>query len=280
MAPSPVSEILLIPARSIEAMLYLLIAVYIKNRGKQGDSSFSLNRIMFIAFFGGFVFSVFDNIIYLFAGLSFDPSSFVNAAGYDFTYPSLFWANIFRDIAMTGLILNIWALLIASTQIRFGLGKVKQQILRNKIILTVIFGISALIIVFDVIAVDISARGTFVHSLYSGVSSIFMVFCLIMYFIVATRFRQTSVGAFPSDHEREKFPVLFQRTKRMSAGILVTGFGYLNAVTWGILATIPEIYPFAVSIAILLNYITHGFWILALVLIFSALKAIKENPEK
>ncbi len=280
MAPSPISDIILIPVRVAEAILYLLIALYIKKRGKQGDSAFPLNTIVFFAFLGGFIFSMFDNIDYLLAGLSFDPAQYGTAVGYDLTHPSLFIANIFRDIGMAGIMLNIWGLLIASIQIKSGSAISEKKILKNKFVLIIILGISTLIVGFDILGVRITHSGTVVEALYSDVSSIFLIFGVIMYFIAALLFRRASVGAFPSDNDKQTNPHLFQRTKRFSTGILVTGFGYLHAVAWRLLAAVPEIYAVAYPYAIVIHYITHGLWILALIIILSSIGKFMETNEK
>ncbi len=280
MAPSPISELVLIPARIIEAILYLILAIYVKKRGKQGDSASQLNDVLFVAFLGGFLYSAVDNIVYLFGGLSFDPNIVLNKEGYEIAYPSLFLANIFRDIGMAGMLLNIWCLFIASIEIKYGVAWAEKKILKNKIVMAIIVGISALIIGFDLISISISSQGTFIRVVHSGLSGIIMLLALTLYFIAAILFRRASIGAFPSDAEKKAFPLLFQRTKRFSTGLLVMGFGYFNAIAWGQLATIPEILVFALNNLILLNYITHGLWILALIIMFSALGRSLEKVEK
>ncbi len=80
----------------------MVLAIYIKKRGKQGDSASQLNAILFLAFLGGFLYSVVDNIVYLFAGLLLEPCSYLNIDGYNLAYPQILLANIFRENGMAG----------------------------------------------------------------------------------------------------------------------------------------------------------------------------------
>ncbi len=67
-----------------------------------------------------------DVFLYMLAPQDFNPNIEIMMTGYDLTRPSLFLANVLRDISMGGGYIFLWSLFIAAYIIRNGEAKTKH----------------------------------------------------------------------------------------------------------------------------------------------------------
>ncbi len=281
MAMIPVQELIIMGPKLVEAMFFISIAFIVKNRGGHTfKEQYYLNRTFFFAFLSWFVYIISDAFLFPFAALSFEGVSVTTKTtftGYPLEYPSLFIANVLRDVAMAGGILNLVFIFIGAYQIRFGRAKCQKEITHNVLAFVLILLFIGATVFFDGIKVSIypiaDGKDPSVNPVYDLPQIILLFSTIVLYFISAISLRKSmSIGM------SEKEQPLQRRLRLLSVGVLLMGVGHLYWVFKGIFGLLPGIGPFITTNAIALLLIGHAIWTLSPILMYFALRKT-ENDE-
>ena len=142
--------------RVFQACIYTLLTIMIYRR--HHTSPFHLRpllyRLFVIANCAWTVYMWLDAIIFSYAALSMSPSLDLIKSGYDLGYPSLWIANFLRDLAMVGLLVEAFALILIGPVIQYGDLRALKKFHSPWIILIAIV-IGLVIIWNDTIAVEV-----------------------------------------------------------------------------------------------------------------------------
>lgn len=141
----------------MEAIIYLLCAyLLIKKEAmkKREDPGYMINKVYIIAFYAWFFYMVLDTIIPIIAPLSYNGEVNVSfLIGYDLQYPSLFIANVLRDIQLICAFIMIIFTYGATQIIKFGEEIGIKKFKRKKIL--VFFTIATILcLIFDSIEIS------------------------------------------------------------------------------------------------------------------------------
>ncbi len=266
---------MLIP-RIIEASLFLLIIVMVNKKFK-GFPILKrpvLHQAFLLGICGWFVYIFIDIFIYTFAAKSFNETMVGTYEGYTKDHPSLFVANIFRDMAIIGMQIETWAYFFLPIIISKG-GKKAIQILKKPWVLITIISLSAMIVINDVMVVEIRESNIVIREKYNGIHLFSILFAIFIYFYAAIRLFITL-----SKTTENESKVIQKRSKKLGWGVLVIGLGYLWAIIWNAIAVfIPELYENK-FIFLFVSIIIHLLWTLSPILLYQSLFAYDKKKEE
>ena len=264
-------QILLALPKGIEAVLFfviisLMIRDYKETPFKERPQ---LHQLLLIGLSGWFVYITLDIIIYIVAPVSF-PFSAADGiyTGYPSQYPSLLIANILRDIAFVGACLIAWCYFIAAFNIYHGTLKTSEIFFKKKHYLSLMMGISILIVVMDQVSVKIVDHQTQVKAVWTGVSGFFIFLNITIYIfssILISKALNVAKHGSPSPEFRRK-------TTYLARGILFMGFGHTYWLIMGLWASQDPAIFTSIANVFIMQLIGHFLWLMSPVLIYLGLR--------
>ncbi len=265
----PQAQLYIMYPKAFEAIVFCIVAFMVKNRGgKTFKDQYMLNRVLFVGFLFWGLCMFLDVFYYMLAPQDFNPTIEVIMAGYDFTHPSLFIANILRDVSMVGGYGFLWSLFIAAYIIRNGEAKTKQVLTKNPLFLIFIFAYGIFFVFTDELYVWIRpGQDTVVNAVFSGISLLTLFVTIIMYISIAFYFRRAaSIGIYSAE------PAFRRRIIVLSSAVLLFAIILVYWLAKGILEQLPGIGPIVLAWNVPLEVLGHGVWTFAPVLIYLALR--------
>lgn len=285
-------QLALIPIKLLEVFLYfqVLRSLNKKKRGVPFLNRPTLHQFFVLGIAGWIFYMFFDTIIYIIAPLSI-PSSLegdFEFYGYQSGYPSVFWANILRDIGILGALMMAWFYCAAAVKIHKGIN-LHQKIFLNqtsagifsntritwgKINTFLGFLLLGLIVAFDRIAVHV-IEGTKVHvTSKTGIGSILIT----IFFSVASilmLMQMIYLNHADMDH------VSKQRARRLGYGIVLFTCGLYYWMVTGLIINLlinrfPQIENFSLGFLIF----GHLIWTLSAFFVYLGFKNVNQSEEK
>jgi hypothetical protein len=275
---SPLQIALIIP-KSIQATLFL-IAIFFLNRRYPGINMRKrpqLHQFLICGLILWFTYIFLDIFIYTIAGLSFEanlPGVTTTYVGYTIEYPSLFVANILRDIGFIGAIGLGWIYLYAALLIQMGERKFEEKIFRNRLLNLLILSSIVIIVINDRMFVKISGDSINVSAVFNGISGFAILLTIITYAIGAFLLANTLRISI----KEEKSPQFRKQIRSLILGMVFMGLGHSY---WLILGQIASVNPQILGLLPILvwYYIGHGFWSASAVFIVIGFRNIKKDAE-
>ncbi len=282
-------QIILLPVKIFEVILYLFVLISLNKKYK--EISFSqrppIHKFFVYGILGWIWYMIFDSIIYIIAPLSIPEGTIFPLVqiggeflpiiqGYNIEYPSLFIANILRDLAMPGGIIMAWFYCAASVKILNGVnlheqvfGSEEKIIDMGKVSLKwgTLWKICAIIIIILLVALD----GIIVKEKNSGDVDIvsnwaYGTFLILIFFTFATILMVKQMINLRKTEMDDEFK---NRAKNLGRSIITFTIGLYY---WGLLGSIAKLLPDqTLEIAnIIFLIIGHVIWILSAIYVYLA----------
>jgi hypothetical protein len=248
--------------------MFLLVILVLNHRwrGVPFRQRPTLHQVIIGGLSWWFIYIAFDTILYVIAPISFSEPPIgvqLSGVGYDPDYPSLFIANIMRDIGFTGALLLGWAYLFASILISAGEEKFRKKISRNPIILAIIIISTIIFVANDVISVTVSSTNVNVTAGFNGVAGSSILSTIFIYFLGGGLLIRALNRSFRTQSQEIRNQLRF-----ITLGIIFMGLGHSYWFTLGLLVPIIPHIIFAVKPIEILYYIGHSFWTCAAIFIY------------
>ncbi|UYP47677.1 hypothetical protein NEF87_003962 [Candidatus Lokiarchaeum ossiferum] len=266
-------QIALIIPKFIEATLFLIVSI--KLIKKFPNIPFRerplLNALFLIGLFSWFIYITLDIVIFIIAPLSLESSlPFGIYSGYQAEYPSLFIANLIRDIGFLGLILISWCYFIAAFSIKYGENKTKQIFFKNKMVLGFMIAFTLIFDFFDKIMVTYEDSRINISSDWRGITGILLAI-VISLFIFAAILLNTTLESTVIEHQDRQYR---KKIRLLKYGIIFMALGDIYWLILGLLRNWPVFLEFAkfdMSYEIF-YWFGHMIWMLSPIFIYFGLK--------
>lgn len=264
--PPDLQMYLLIP-RIIETLLFALIISNVNRpfRNIRFNQRPLLHRLFLAGLSGWFVYIFLDIFIYSLADLSFDPNIPIKVMGYQWAYPSLFFANIARDIAYAGVMVECWAYFFVPIAISRG-EAYTQKFLKHKPIMGIILLISGLLMLNENLIVWVFEDKIIITENYDGIGALSLLLVSILYLISGLYMFRVLRQTVQEDKRLE----YAKKVRYFSWGILHMGLGYVWAIFWNVMGLFFIILtepPYYLSI----SFMIHALWGASGILIYKGL---------
>ncbi|MCF2141571.1 MAG: hypothetical protein K9W44_16070 [Candidatus Lokiarchaeota archaeon] len=270
-------QLYLIIPKIFESILYFIIFLKILKKLKKlrdQDGRIPHLTLLFLIGIGGWLLYItLDCIIYLIAPFSLS-SDMANKIykGYPLTIPSLYIANILRDIAMTGAILMAWVYLILSFYLKYGEHRTNRMFFQNRLMNFTILFITVLAVIGDRIQIRKIDNKVLVNAEWTGLASLGL-YLIIFLFTLATVVLGAVLISIIRDIERKS---LRRKIWYIFLGVALFTFGDYYWFFTGILSEIFHPYLTETSIRMILYTIGHLIWMLSPIFIYLSLRNTSE----
>ncbi|WP_457557685.1 hypothetical protein [Candidatus Harpocratesius sp.] len=266
-------QLYLIIPKMIDSFLYFTIFLKILKKLKKFRSQDGriphLSLLFLIGIGGWLLYITLDCLIYLIApfSLSADMSNKIYK-GYPLEIPSLFIANILRDIAMTGAILMAWVYLVFSFYLKYGEHRTNRLFFQNRIMIFFVFFITILAIIGDRIQIRKIDNVVLVNAEWTGLASLGLYLILFL-FTLSTGVLGAILISIIHDTQK-KF--LRRKVWFIFLGVSLFTLGNYYWFFTGILSEIFHSYLTETSIRMMLYSIGHLIWMLSPIFIYLSLR--------
>ncbi|QEE17030.1 hypothetical protein DSAG12_02862 [Promethearchaeum syntrophicum] len=280
-----IDQLYLLPAKIIEVFLYIIVLFSLnkKYKGIPLMKRPSLHIYFLMGIAGWILYMVLDTIIFAIAPLSLEGPLTLGdpIKGYTSEYPSLFFANILRDIGIIGAILTAWFYCMAAVRINTGISLNRKIFGSKKKILPIkgfkitwghfslLLAISLLIvfIILDQIKIEI-LDSTTVH--VSSDWGIAMILIIILYgFSTILMVKQLF------ELRKTQMEIEFKRRAKFlgwSIIIFTSGIYY-----WALLGYLVGAFPSLKEFSLEFLYLGHILWMTSAIFVYSAFKQRKSD---
>jgi hypothetical protein len=264
--------------RVLEAVFFTVLGLIIYNRYRGTplkDRPF-LHVLFLLANFGWTIFMWMDAIIFTFGAVSFTIGPEELIVGYNLEYTSLLLSNIFRDIAMIGVMIEVFSLLLMGDVIKNGEQSTKKKIRDPKFIILAI-SISLFVIINDTISIErypsrvrVVAQGNF--------SSIFTLLIPVLIYLYASFKISRILREIQKNPETKTDKNYITQLRLLEWGIFLKGLSNLWLIVMNFvhqifdLATIFGSFELAYSVV---SIVKHVLYLIAPLFIYLSLK--KQN---
>jgi PAS domain S-box-containing protein len=278
----PLQYYLVIP-KAIESVLFLVnvilgYRIYHNNAWKERPL---FHRLLIVGMAGWFIYITLDIFIYLLAPVSMEGVKPAREfRGYPMDYPSLFYMNILRDMAMAGAIVTLWCYFFAALNARYGEVKITNFMRKHPILTIIISVFSILIIVTDTIVVNVKDTGVQVNAAFTGLSGIFLFLTIIMYLIAAVVLLLTlrKTGTTENQENPQKLDEKKIAPKKRShlslgIGILLMSVGNAYWVLLGIIQSMGTNLFTSPLERLYTHFLGHIIWAISPIFIYYGLRA-------
>ncbi len=270
-------QLILIIPKTIESLLFLFNIILANQKNPQMDwkERSLVARLYCIGMGGWVVYITLDIFIFYLAPVSMALASEGRYLGYRTGYVSLTLANIMRDVAFTGALVQLWFYLFASLSVHFGETKT-IQLMKNPLFRIIILGISLVILIFDQIKVDITADGPIINPELQGLGGLVIALFVLIYF-ASVIFLMVSLRSESKFYHSNKIKT---HIFALILGVFVMGVGNLYWLFLGILeGTGPHLF-IETSNRFLFTFAGHFIWMLSPIFIyFGFRKPIEVSPK-
>ncbi len=222
-----------------------------------------IHKLLIIGFMGWLWFIILDIFVFLIAGLSITqeiPPSLI--MGYSSEYPSLFVANILRDMSILGIGTILFVYIMIPFTLRFG-EKKTNQILRNKGFLGGFLALSVILVVGDRVSIESYNQSIIVDAVWTGYAGISILIFILMYIFVTIMilryFRHPTQAQLSTSYKNQ--------ISKLIVGVGFLGLGFVVLFILGIVKSfLPA--PFSLPIVRFFVHLAgHSFWIISPLLI-------------
>ncbi len=219
-----------------------------------------INKLFMLATFWWLIFISLDIIIFIIAPLSIPVGTtdlFVQ--GYDSEYFSVTFANILRDVAAFGAIIQMFAYLIIPFTIKYGEKKILQHIKRHKYIPILMAGYLIFGMYYESVSVQVTETTVHVDAVWTGFAGLTLLIFILLYFFSAIYFTiQLTM------REHKKFSKRYQtQIRNLLLGIFFMGFGYIFLFIAGTLKGGNPDYYLQEDIRLGIQFTAHIIWTLS-----------------
>ncbi|WP_371806362.1 PAS domain S-box protein [Candidatus Lokiarchaeum ossiferum] len=280
MAMIELVHIYLIIPKIIELILFLTAISTVSHQFhdiKWGERPLT-HKLLVYGLTGWVVFISLDLFIFLFAGISFNAyTPFGVYTGYDADYPSLFIANILRDVCGFGLLVLLICYFIIPFNLRYGEKWTTEKITQNKGMLILFLLFTIILILGENVSAIISEKGIVLDATWGEISGVSIFLFIILFMISSIRFAvilNSSSSNFITGSYKHQI-------KFLQLGIFCIGFGFLFLFVMGMFKlAFPSFFESDI-IRFLIHLLGHCFWITSPIFIIMGIRfPIEElNPE-
>ncbi len=273
----PLQVRLIIP-KSIEAILFLIVVIklYRKFPNAPFQQRPQLNKLFIVGLFSWFIYITLDTVIFIIAPLSFEgPIENGKFVGYLIQYPSLFIANIIRDIGFLGLIIISWCYFIAAFSIKLGEKKTNKIFFENKSVLGLMIAFTVMFDIGDLIKVEFKDGQTNTSAAWEGISGLFLVIVIAMFFVSAIMLNTNLKSTVTTDID-EKYR---RKIRFLMFGVIAMVAGDIYWLILGLLRKWPAFIDFVMTYMNygILYWIGHLIWMLSPIFIYLGLREEKKE---
>jgi len=222
------------------------------------------------------IYTILDIIIFSFAAVSFESSIDTVVSGYDVAYPSLFIANILREISILAVFGFIISFYIAHHVIISG-EHYARHVIAEKRVKLLIFAQILILCIFENIEVSIKGLKVRIMNQSPLFVFIFSFFTPILLFSVASicilsvSFKNCEKNRFYGDEQR--------RINLISVGYFILALGFNWFLFWMIIDAFFGILVIEVLFTIV-NLTLHAFWVTSAILIYLAFRKKRDIDKK
>jgi len=282
-----IDQLYLLPAKIFEVFLYIIVLFSLnkKYKGVPLMKRPSIHIYFFLGIAGWILYMILDTIIFAIAPLSLvgPLTPGIPIQGYTPEYPSLFIANLLRDIGIIGAILTAWFYCMAAVRINTGIS-LNQKIFRSdKKILTIkgfkltwghfsfILAIFVLIIfiALDQIVIEVIDSTTIHVSSDWGVA---MILIIVLYGLSTILMVKQLLELRKTEMEIE----YKRRAKFLGWSIIIFTSGIYY---WALLGFLVGKFEGLKQFSLAFLYLGHIIWMTSAIFVYNAFKKRKSNKE-
>ncbi|UYP47676.1 hypothetical protein NEF87_003961 [Candidatus Lokiarchaeum ossiferum] len=265
-----IMQLILAIPKTIEAVLFLIIILKLnkKYKGLSLKERPQLNTLYLVGLIGWLIYITLDIFIYIIAPLSFTELTPIGVyTGYDSQFPSLFIANILRDIGFFGALIISWCYFVAAFNIKFGEKQTHHFFGNNRIIQALILTSSIVLSAGDKIKVEINEGNASVNAVWDGIEGAFVAIVILLFVTSVILLSITLRSSIPSISD----DIFRRRIKILILGTVFMACGHIYWLGLSLLLKIPAVFEF-LSIQfwyVTAHWIGHMLWTLSPIFIFS-----------
>jgi hypothetical protein len=255
----------LLPARIIELICFgLVISTVTKKFQKLPPTQRPLLNILFArGLVGWFIYTLMDILIFQIGAISFTGISDIELHGYNFNYPSLVAANIFRDIGLSAGFYNFWCFYFIPHTILYGEERTKHLI-ESWWRIAIYIGLTAITVLNDHVGIIKHSEFMNIYTNADGIFGAIIIFIPIaIYIITVWNFRKI----LKRYRNQITNPLDNRRIQLLIWGMLVMLFSYLWFFLNNMIAAAFGLFE-VFWYLLIVSYVLHICWIVSPIIIY------------
>jgi signal transduction histidine kinase len=260
-------QLLATPLRLFSVILTVLIASSLKKNSFSPYQQWPITpKLYYIGIIGWGVFNFFDILVFLIAPNSFRGVASISRIGYTWDYPSIALANVCRDIAIFGAIMQSWLYYLAGFSLKNGGEATIHRRLKNVKFIAFIFFITIAIVLTDTVYIFIE-DGVFYVDIES---TFFLGIPLLLIPILLHNYTACQLIRHFRTLNRVEDPQYYAQIKAYAGGLAILGVSYIY---WIIIQMLfQNVWGFDLFYFLLSSAVLHGLWALSLIYMYLGLR--------